>query len=68
MERGHFTQTIGRSKDGLTTRIHDVVDAIGNPIQIKLTAGNIHDINPSNTMITGYCSDYFLADRAYDAD
>jgi hypothetical protein len=68
MERGHFTQTIGRSKDGLTTRIHDVVDAIGNPIQIKLTAGNFYDINPANAMITGYCSEYFHSDRANDAD
>ena len=67
-KRGHFTQAIGRSRSGLTTKIHAVVDALGNPIRIKPTAGNIHDINPANAMITRYCSDYFLSGRAYDAD
>jgi transposase len=67
-KRGHFTQAIDRSKGGLTTKIHADVDALGNPIRIKLTAGNVHDINPANIMITGYWSDYFLSDRAYDAD
>ena len=67
-KRGHFTQAIDRSKGGLTTKIHADVDALGNPIRIKLTAGNVHDINPANAMITGYGSNYFLSDRAYDAD
>jgi hypothetical protein len=67
-KRGHFTQAIGKSKGELTTKIHTVVDALRNPIRIKLTAGNVHDINPANAMITGYCSDYFFSDRAYDAD
>ena len=62
-QKGRFTQVIGRSKGGLTTKIHVVVDALVNPIRIKLTAGNVHDINPSNTMITGYGSNYFLSDR-----
>jgi hypothetical protein len=39
-----------------------------NPIRIKLTAGDVHDINPANAMITGYCPDYFLTDRENDAD
>jgi transposase len=70
-QKGRFTQAIGRSKGRLTTKIHAVVDALGNPIRIKLMAGNVHDINPANAanaMITGYYSDYFLSDRAYDAD
>lgn len=64
----HFKQEIGRSKGGLTTKTHAIVDALGNPLRIKLTAGNVHDINPANAMITDCFSDYFLADRAYDAD
>ena len=62
-KRGHFTQATGRSKGRLTTKIHAVVDALGKLIRIKLTAGNVHDINPANAMITGYHSD-----RAYDTD
>jgi hypothetical protein len=56
----------GEVKGGLTTKIHVVVDALGKLIRIKLTAGNVYDINPANAIITGYCSDYFLSDRAYD--
>jgi hypothetical protein len=47
-QKGYFVQAIGRSKGGLTTKIHAVVDALGDPIRIKPTAGNVHDINPAN--------------------
>ena len=34
---------MGRSRGGLTTKIHAVVDANGNPITLKLTEGQAHD-------------------------
>ena len=52
----------------MTTKIHAVVDALGNPIRIKLSAGNVHDIVPANGMISGLHSSFVLADRAYDCD
>ena len=41
----HFVlpRTIGRSRGGLTTKIHALVDAIGRPILLKLTKGQAHD-------------------------
>ena len=30
---------MGRSRGGLTTKIHALVDALGRPIRLKLTAG-----------------------------
>jgi len=36
-------QHIGRSSGGRTTKIHAVVDGLGNPLYIKLSAGQIHD-------------------------
>lgn len=36
----HF---LGRSRGGLTTKIHVVVDAQGPPIRLGLTAGQTHD-------------------------
>ena len=38
-----MNQHIGRSSGGRTTKIHAVVDGLGNPLYIKLTAGQIHD-------------------------
>ena len=67
-QKGHFNQEIGRSKGGLTTKIHAVVDALGNPIRIHLTAGNVADITPACDLITGLKADWTIADRAYDAD
>ena len=34
---------MGRSRGGLTTKIHAVVDAEGMPIALKLTEGQAHD-------------------------
>lgn len=35
---------LGRSKGGLSTKIHAIVDALGNPLQFILTQGQRHDI------------------------
>ncbi|WP_374044329.1 transposase [uncultured Bilophila sp.] len=45
---------MGRSKGGLTTKIHVVVDALGNPLRIHLTAGNVNDIVPACDLLEGY--------------
>ena len=37
-------QHIGISKGGQTTKIHAVVDALGYPIKLLLSAGNVNDI------------------------
>ncbi len=52
----------------MTTKIRAVVDALGNPIRIHLTAGNVADITPPCDLITGLKADWTIADRAYDAD
>ena len=36
---------MGRSRGGLTTKIHALVDAEGLPIMLKLTEGQAHDGN-----------------------
>ena len=36
-------QHIGKSSGGRTTKIHAVVDGLGNPLYIGLTAGQVHD-------------------------
>lgn len=33
----------GRSRGGLSTKIHAVVDALGNPLGLELTGGEAHD-------------------------
>jgi len=37
-------QAIGRSRGGLSTKIHTTVDALGNPTGFHLTPGQAHDL------------------------
>ena len=60
---------IGRSRGGLTTKIHALVDANGLPITLKITEGQAHDGSSARDMLTGLTQgDILLADRAYDSD
>jgi transposase len=66
-EKG-VNQAIGRSRGGLTTKIHMVVDALGNPLTFSLTGGQTHDINQAETLIAQVQPEAVLADKGYDAD
>jgi Transposase and inactivated derivatives len=56
-------QHIGKSRAGNTTKIHTVVDGLGNPIYFQLSSGNINDstvaidvlshINPAGSNVLG---------------
>jgi transposase len=60
---------MGRSRGGLTTKIHAVVDANGLPIALKLTEGQAHDGRSAADMLVSVAAGQTLiADRAYDSD
>ena len=60
---------MGRSRGGLTTKIHALVDADGLPIALKLTEGQAHDGRSAEDMLgTLGAGSILLADRAYDSD
>ncbi len=60
---------MGRSRGGLTTKIHALVDAEGLPIELKLTEGQAHDGRSACDMLDALVEgQILLADRAYDSD
>jgi transposase len=60
---------MGRSRGGLTTKIHALVDAEGRPITLKLTEGQAHDGRSAADMLDAIGNgQVLLADRAYDSD
>ena len=61
-------QAIGRSRGGLTTKIHAIVDAHGNPAVFSLTPGQAADISQAAPLLDEVNPAAFLADKAYDAD
>ena len=60
---------MGRSRGGLTTKIHALVDARGLPLELVLTPGQAGDC-PVATRLLGHLREntIVLADKAYDAD
>jgi transposase len=60
---------MGRSRGGLTTKIHALVDANGLPVLLKLTEGQAHDGRSAAGMLDNIGEgQILLADRAYDSD
>ena len=58
---------MGRSRGGLTTKIHALVDANGLPVVLKLSEGQAHDGRSAADMLGGLRAGQIL-DRAYDSD
>lgn len=61
-------QAIGRSKGGLSTKIHATTDALGNPIDFYLTAGNACDLDGADVLLEDIEAPMLLANKGYDAD
>ena len=58
-------QALGRSKGGFTTKIHVKVDALGNPLQFILTAGQRAEITQAEAILANVTDSYVIADRGY---
>jgi transposase len=60
---------MGRSRGGLTTKIHALVDGRGLPVQLHLSEGHASDCKQADPLLDAVpeCS-IFLADKAYDSD
>lgn len=64
-------EALGRSKGGYTTKIHALVDALGNPIRICLTGGHRHDVTQAVKLLEGWETERILrvlGDKGYDSD
>jgi transposase len=44
------------------------VDALGNPLRLILTEGQVHDIRQAEALIEGFACEKVLADKGYDSD
>jgi len=52
----------------LTTKIHALVDALGNPVELMLTPGQAHDLACAEPLIENADPDALIGDKAYDSD
>src|SRR3546814_11386748 len=68
-KRGAEAAAIGRSRGGLTTKLHAAVDAIGLPIRIHPTPGQYGDRPQAEALLAGLKGvGHVIADAAYEAD
>lgn len=52
----------------MTTKIHAIVDALGNPLVVSLTGGQAHDITQAVALAQQVEVDSMIGDKAYDSD
>jgi transposase len=61
-------QAIGRSRGGLSTKIHPLVEAFVNAIGFVLSGGQAHDLIGADHLLPSMKTDILLADKACGAD
>ncbi len=52
----------------MSTKIHALCDALGNPLAFHLTPGQACDLDGADVLIDEIEADILLADKGYDAD
>lgn len=60
-------EALGRSKGGFTTKIHAIVDALGNPLRFILTPGQRNDITQAEKLTENIKHTTLIADKGYDS-
>jgi transposase len=66
--RGGGEEALGRSRGGLTTKIHAVVDGLGRPLCFLLTPGQAADCRQASSLLEGLAFERLIGDRGYDTD
>jgi transposase len=61
-------QALGRSRGGLTSKLHVAADAQGRLVRCLLTAGQRHDAPQALPLLQGLRPAFVVADRGYDSD
>ena len=60
---------MGRSRGGLTTKIHARVDAKGRPVCLLISPGEVHDAARDEALLDGLQDGAIvIGDKGYDAD
>ena len=67
-KRGSQDQALGRSRGGLSTKVHLATDGRGQPIRFILTGGQTHDVTQAIPLLAGLRTEQVIADKGYDSD
>src|SRR3974377_679080 len=67
-KRGIQNQAIGKSRGGLSTKIHITVDALGNVLRLLYTAGQVHESTKAEALIADLQAQNIIGDKAFASD
>ncbi|MBY5345719.1 IS5 family transposase [Rhizobium leguminosarum bv. viciae] len=65
---GPDAQGLGRSRGGLSTKIHAATEALGLPVRLIASPGQRNDIAFAHDLVDGIQAAATIADKGYDAD
>ena len=65
---GQAGQALGRTKGGMNTKLHAVVDEVGQAASLMLSPGNDADISHAQTVLQEIPAAMLVADKGYDSD
>lgn len=66
--KGADAQGLGRSRGGLSTKIHAATEALGLPVRLIASPGQRNDIAFAHDLVDGIQAAATIADKGYDAD
>jgi transposase len=68
-QKGGFEDpALGRSRGGLSTKIHLLADQNGLPLEFRITPGQAGEYAPAAELLANQQAEAVIADRGYDAD
>ena len=67
-KNGSEEQGIGRSRGGLTSKIHLLIEALGNSLKFIIGPGHKSDIGQAESLIKDIRNAAVIADKGYDSD
>jgi transposase len=66
-QKGGSDKALGRSRGGLTTKIHLLADEFGLPVDFRITAGQVHDSTQAVDLLGARKASCVIADKGYDS-
>ncbi|HEY2860042.1 MAG TPA: IS5 family transposase [Terracidiphilus sp.] len=67
-KKGCEDPALGRSRGGLSTKIHLLADEDGLPLEFRITPGQAGEYAPAAELLQGQRAEAVIADKGYDAD
>ena len=61
-------KALGRTRGGLTTKVHLLVNELGLPLEFRLTAGQVSDYTVAIELLGKRQAKAVIADKGYDSD